>query len=416
MAANVHILATCRKPELEPFTELVFKTLRVGFPTLPVTAHINFDATVLCPSLAKLCKSVGAKTVRVDTIHHQWIEKLILSESEPFWIVDTDVVFYESFEEFTTRKALAGFRVPEWKDEFAGAVTRSRLHPSLLYIDPNLFKDQISGFSKCLPASSPFTPFHNPIYPVAIPLNGVMYFHDTMSLAYHAIGGEAFNDLAKNKYFHFNFGTLSDVVLPRLSEGECLMKARDAVLANPELGRGAWREQEEYYSRHPVLFQPIEDEIDPDESKAEAHAFAQEVCKGRADALQFCHLWYRYCHGIDDLVDTMLDGRPKTSAEGILALFAQAAIIYNCPFFVANRNHLFPLVLSITNTFANSVAWERSPMAHRRVMADTLRMCGDEMFFLVAMIVGGWDHMRSLSDKIRERDWLLQHDQKGNPK
>lgn len=153
------------------------------------------------------------------------------------------------------------------------------------------------------------------------------------------------------------------------------------------------------------------------ENKSEktAHDFAKEVCRGDKSAEVFCHLWYVYCHAIDDLIDTMEDGRPTMNPEQILAMFANAALLYNCPFFVANRNHLFPIVLSVTNAYADSVMWEKSPLWRRRAMADTLRMCGDEMFFMIAMLIGGWDHMRSVSGKIRERDWVLQHDEYNHP-
>ena len=148
----------------------------------------------------------------------------------------------------------------------------------------------------------------------------------------------------------------------------------------------------------------------PDECKHKAHAFAVEVCRGNQQALDFCHLWYQYCHGIDDLIDTMEDGRPTMSPEEIIALFANAALLYNCPFFLANRNFLFPVVLLVTNAYADSVAWEKSPVNRRRVMADVLRTCGDEMFFMVAVILGSWPHVRGVSGRIREADWILQHD------
>ncbi len=149
--------------------------------------------------------------------------------------------------------------------------------------------------------------------------------------------------------------------------------------------------------------------------QASAHAFTMEVCKGNRDAQIFCGFWYHYCHAIDDLLDTREDGRPTMSAESILAIFAKAAMLYNSNFYVTNRSLLFPVVLIVTNQYADSVAWEKSPIERRRIMADVLRCCGDEMFFIVAMIVGGWDHARNLSLRIRDRDYELQHDAEGNP-
>lgn len=136
---------------------------------------------------------------------------------------------------------------------------------------------------------------------------------------------------------------------------------------------------------------------------------SKEVCKGDSDAMLFCGLWMGYCHGIDDLIDNMIDGHATTSPEEILRLFATAAVIYNSNFYRKHQQQLFPLVLAITNMYADSVAWEKSPVEHKRKIADTLRCCGNEMYFMVALICGGYQHMRVLSPKIRERSWILQH-------
>jgi hypothetical protein len=151
-----------------------------------------------------------------------------------------------------------------------------------------------------------------------------------------------------------------------------------------------------------------------EETKA-AHAFTVELCRGNKAAEEFCHLWYTYCHRIDDIIDNKEDGRPTTSNEEILECFVMAALLYNCSFYVAHRDKLFSPVLTVTNLYADSVAWERSPEPHRRKIADVLRCCGDEMLLVVAAICGGWKHMRSLSPKIRETDYLLQHDKHDNP-
>lgn len=152
-----------------------------------------------------------------------------------------------------------------------------------------------------------------------------------------------------------------------------------------------------------------------DEHQPSAHAFAREICRGNKAAEEFCHLFYRHAHALDDLIDTKEDGRPTMSNADILALFADTALMYSCPFFVANRTILFPVILMVLNQYADSVAWERDPIKHRRIMADVLRTCGDEVFFMVAMIVGGWGHMRAVSGRIRETDWLKQHDAEGRP-
>jgi len=285
----------------------------------------------------------------------------------------------------------------------------------LLYINPVLVKEKLAEFRAVCP-DSPFTPFCNPIYPLCLPLNNRMYFHDTCSLLYHAIGGQSFTDAEKDNYFHFNFGTIPDLVLPRLKDANQMITARQAVLDNPELGRGAWRQQEEYYtSKQPCFSKNLPlPQITTEDAKS-ALEWNVKITKGDKEAMAFNDLWYRYVHGIDDLIDTALDGRTRMSQDQIIEVFINAALLYNTPFFIRHRNLLFPIVLSITNTFANSVLWERSPLNRRRIMADVWRTCGDEMYDMVAMIVGGWNHVRTVSPLIRDRDWIGQHDKQDKP-
>lgn len=143
--------------------------------------------------------------------------------------------------------------------------------------------------------------------------------------------------------------------------------------------------------------------------------FCAALCLNNVEAMRFSELWFRYCHRIDDIVDNMEDGRPTTPPEEIIESYVMAAVLYNLPFYVQNRDMLFPVVLSVTNAYADSVAWEKSPVNRRRVIADVLRCCGNEMLFVVAMVVGGWSHVRKMSPMIRDRSWVLQHTEDDKP-
>ena len=79
--------------------------------------------------------TVDATVQYVDTIHHKWIEKLVQEQNEPFFILDTDVIFHDNFEQFEFVVSLAGWLIPEWRDEFSGCITRARLLTSLLYFE-----------------------------------------------------------------------------------------------------------------------------------------------------------------------------------------------------------------------------------------------------------------------------------------
>lgn len=250
---KVFLLATVRKPELLPFTTLVFKTLRVGFPTALVGVFINHMAPELNSVIRKECEAIGASCSDAETIHHEWILYLTQIEEEPFFICDTDVIFYENFERFKFDGPLAGYRVPEWNDAFSGAITRARLHTSLLYINPMKVSVLVKEYLDKI-ADTPFTPKVNLINPLVIPFKSKPYFYDTCSLLYHAIGGQSFTDEQKDAYCHINFGTIPDLVLPRLpkDKAEKIQARRDLLLSYPDLGRGEWLNQDEYYLNHPV--------------------------------------------------------------------------------------------------------------------------------------------------------------------
>lgn len=253
MCPPVHILATCRAPELLPYTELVLQTLRLGFPTAPVTIWNNGLPDYALAALTARAEALDfTLTLPAPTIHHQWIENLLGQRDEPFILCDTDLIFYENFEPFLTQfqgQPLAGYRIPEWHDDFSGCLTRARLHTSLLYVDPVAIKKALLAYHAPL-AETVFTPRVNLIHPLVLPCKRQACFHDTSSLLYHAVGGLAFTDEMKDTFFHAHFGTIPDVVLPRLPADTALAmaQARAMILENPARGHGQWRTQDAYYA------------------------------------------------------------------------------------------------------------------------------------------------------------------------
>lgn len=233
---------------------MVFKTLRVGFPKANVVVYLNDLDDASENTLLQECGRTMSIARETHTIHHEWIERLVLTEDEPFYLVDSDTIFYSSFERFDfTASIMAGRRIPEWRDSFSGCITRARLHTSLLYIDPVKVRQSIFEYHAKI-ADTIFTPKSNLIYPLVVPFKGNPFFYDTCSLLYHAIGGTAFTDEHKEKYCHFDFGSIPDVILPRLPKEEALQleRARKAIIADPSVGIGAFRSQDEFYLNHPV--------------------------------------------------------------------------------------------------------------------------------------------------------------------
>lgn len=238
---NVHILLTIRKPELLEASTLVFKTLRVGFPTAKVVVWRNRCRDFVAQS------DPAIDWLDTDTIHHEWIEALVNQLSEPFWILDSDVHFWESVQDWKFDGPMAGRLIPQFFDEYANCIDQPRLHTALMWIDPEQIKRKTSQYRSQFPKDG-FNPGTNLFHPTYLPIRkGKNLFFDTMSLLYHAIGGQAFAPWQLDAFEHMNFGTISDMVLPRLKDGAELAKVRDGFLADPAKYRGNWRRQEEWY-------------------------------------------------------------------------------------------------------------------------------------------------------------------------
>lgn len=255
MKHRVKILATCRNAELLAATTLVFKSLRIGFPTADVEVYQNatFPDSHCVDELHKVAAGKGINGVVTNTIHHEWIERLLRDEVEPFWICDTDVIFWESIEQWDmTGQVLAGRYTPQFYDRFTNCITLARLHTSLLYIDPKAVRDKVAKYFAQFP-ETPFNPRPNLIYPGFLPyrMSGTQrnFFHDTCSLLYHAIAGRHFGTLQLDCYDHINYGTISDIVCPHYP-GYKWREQHFAVFENPLLAKGCWRAQDAFYENN----------------------------------------------------------------------------------------------------------------------------------------------------------------------
>jgi len=258
---RVHILATCRRPELLRLTLLVFESLRVGFPTWPVTVWLNRleSGSAARQAVLEACRDAQVDEVRdTNTIHHAWVEHLAGQELENFVICDTDLIFWEAVEGWKFNRALAGRFIPRFFNEYSNCWDQQRLHTCLLFIQPRALADEARAYNGQFP-NHVFLPGCNLFYPLRVPLAyGVNIFFDTTSALFHAIGGVPFTEGQNAAFDHLGFGTISDLVLPHLTDGEQLAANRAAVLANVTLAKGAWKAELAYYEKFtaPIVLMP----------------------------------------------------------------------------------------------------------------------------------------------------------------
>lgn len=116
------------------------------------------------------------------------------------------------------------------------------------------------------------------------------------------------------------------------------------------------------------------------------------------DALAFINAFQNYCHAIDDFIDEP----PKNRAEGVLYLLQEACRIYSSDFYHRHRAVLYPMVINITNAYADSVLFEKSPEQWKRATADVLRHCGNDMLMIIVATCAGYKALRAISPLIRE--------------
>ncbi len=250
MTTRVCILATCLGGDLNA-TMLVFKTLRIGFPTADVLVFGNGLAPAHAPVVKKACLDVKAGFVSVPrTSHDAWIQTMIEASPVPFWISDTDVVFHSSVEGFATPETLfKGRYEPPFIEPWSKTQKVQRLHTSLLYLNaPMLRINMTEWIRRWHPPGFPFRPSVEMIRQRYVP-QGAEHrplFYDTCAGLYLALGGESFSDQENAAFDHLHCATYVD----RMGDAiPGLAAAHAEIYANPAAAVMMKAPQDEFYER-----------------------------------------------------------------------------------------------------------------------------------------------------------------------
>jgi hypothetical protein len=243
---GVHILAHVRKPELLPAALLVFRTLRTGFPESHVMVWGNALAGTAAQAVEHAARGAGAefRNLPLPGKHDGWVEDLIQTGLEPFWICDTDIIFWEAVEDWRA-PTFMGRLEPEFDEEWTKTRHMERLHSSLMYINPAAVRAEMRRFMAKIPA--PFG--HTARFPFVqqhfVPLRGQQpLFYDTCAGMWHAFEGQPFTEQQNRAYEHLHCATYADLI-----ELEGLQDAHAAIYSNPTLARGMRETQDAYYNR-----------------------------------------------------------------------------------------------------------------------------------------------------------------------
>jgi hypothetical protein len=225
---------------------MIFHTIRRGFPTANLMFYGNGMSDEMAYLTASCCRAVNAQFTNIPRVAHGvWIEGLVTAERDPFWICDTDVVFFEPVQDWFVKQegsvVFAGRKEPQFWEPWTKTIHVARLHPSLMYFNPQLMRAEMRSWPKgeefLATVSYEMFKWH------MVPLNGKMYFHDTMSGAHQALGGTEFTPEQNNAFEHLFNGTYIHLMPDMRSK----MNMHDAISQNPRLARGLWAEQQQWY-------------------------------------------------------------------------------------------------------------------------------------------------------------------------
>lgn len=247
---TVVILAVCRKLTLLPATLMVFKTLRIGFPTARVIVDIETDLPTAKRAIEASCADVGAEFCYREPggfSHPTWIQQTLLSLPGEVVFLDTDMVFWKNCEGFKFEHPFAGYFCPQFADPFSKAITMPRLHTSFLWVNTAGLLERLEK----VPTPSFLTP-HEFFRPFIYYHGGVRYFQDTTGALFQAIGGEPFKAEHLECYDHLNCGTLADVVEAGHPLGKEFAARREAIFKDMEIIRNSWPMYERYYGERKV--------------------------------------------------------------------------------------------------------------------------------------------------------------------
>lgn len=238
---------------------LVFRTIRIGFPTSPIYAHVDSCDERQWKQVIAALDECSAKLFTRSTPqthclrHDDWIESLLVGLEQPIVICDTDMVFHESVEDWAFDHPLAGAFEPTHWNPVTNAIHWARLHTSLLFVNPFYIRHTVKA---CLFNDVPHvdtlpkpdllvkqTWIPNTYNHIDGPSK--MVFADTGCRLYRLIGGQAFTDAQRDAYTHMHCGTWSDVVAPHFKD---LKSAHAQAVQDPQSVRGLWRKYEQFYA------------------------------------------------------------------------------------------------------------------------------------------------------------------------
>lgn len=242
---KVYVVTYCRRIESFYGTELVFHSIRTGFPFADITIIDNGSIPEVLPDIRRLSDRANARLVEngESDPHAMILEAIIRNETEPFAIVDPDVIFWDRMDslEGIDDALIAGRLLPSFKDPYSGCHTYERLHTSMLIIpNPKALREAITEKRA---DKFEWNPFHGQMFETE---KGWTRF-DTLGILYASLKDrcKAFDESRLNRYDHLFCGSHLDLVAPSFKDKPILTSHDKAKERRYDELKGVWRQQEE---------------------------------------------------------------------------------------------------------------------------------------------------------------------------
>jgi len=124
----------------------------------------------------------------------------------------------------------------------------------------------------------------------------------------------------------------------------------------------------------------------------------EEISKGNSDALRFMRAFYIWVQVQDDLFDK---DRPVTAANLVSTNLNLLFEVSQNPFFQEHRNVFLPVIVSSSLAWASSEEFKSREAVFDRLTSQVIKSQYMDVFFQVALLVGGIDHAFAMQRKFR---------------
>lgn len=240
---TVIVLTFCEDIELIYGTLLVFKTLRIGFPTSEVLVFDNGSSPEALPLIEAAALDAGCQFISMKRTPFVDFYKWALLEQVEYnslVLLDPDVILWKDVEQMQTSGLFSGRLIPAMVSQ--GVTALPRIHPSFVCVP------DVGALRHALRSTR-----SNVVDQLFASMDGKEYFWDTLAMLHHVVPGTPFTDDQLDCYDHLFFGCHFPSIQPTLPKNSAIERGHLAAISGDyEAIRGLWRGQEKDFAANAV--------------------------------------------------------------------------------------------------------------------------------------------------------------------